>query len=851
MHGMRKTMMRSQNKLSLLFLSLLWVFSTASAQNSESGMDSIPSGWMRMEVRVQDSVFHNATELRAELLETGDTLYTSWGKPIVFQVPQDTIWGLCITSSMQERCYEVIYTGGKSSFAFDVGGDSLQIQYADTFDQPRTGFSAGATQANASSGTGDSLSAVSNLAGEDTLDIDGLLNTRTERTQLKKIVLQLRRRPRRELGKSVISTKRMKRMPTLAEADVIRTIQTLPGVVASSDFSTKIYVRGGGSDQNLFLLDDAVVFSPVHFFGLFSTFLVEGIDEVEFYKGGFPTEYGNRLSSVVDITSREGGSDTADAWFDKSSLKISTFASQAHTEGHQGKVSWLAAGRATYIKTVLDAMKAAGAIDFSFDYFFYDLQGNVKYEHDQNQWFQFSWYAGEDRLNFSPLSISWGNVVLPFNWFWRFHDDWHTQVSLAYTAFEQKSSIENLFSTYNDIVTFSYKQSLTWQGLKDHKITMGVNAEHTEITFSQELDILDAAGTKDTPDFNLYSLFLQDVWTLGDWQLSPGVRVNYQDLAEHVGAEPRLSVKYKLDPKSEINLHAGYYLQYINSIIFQDQENLNEFYYPATQAQFRDVPPSNSILLSAGYSREKILDMFNLTVEGYYKTLDDLLVWAQGEMDERYENLDNEQLANYFKTGEGYSFGYEVLIRKDEGKIFGGAGWSHGFSAFKEEFETEAYYPNWYQPYSLKADMGINWKGDDGIWQYKKEKKGRYFRSSMQLTWNAGLPYTEYIGYHTTHDIDQSNLISAGGPAVENAMGTVERQGDRNGSFYPNYFRVDVKPVDIGREGKWNFSWTILNITGHENVFMVYYDSNFNPPKKTTIYQFPFFPVLLSYEYYF
>jgi outer membrane cobalamin receptor len=136
-----------------------------------------------------------------------------------------------------------------------------------------------------------------------------------EAVQLKKVLVRAQRAPKRSLGKSTVSAKLIKRMPGLAEADVIRSIQGLPGVVASSDFSTKIYVRGGGSDQNLILLDKAVVYSPVHFFGLFSTFLVEAIDEVNFYKGGFPPEYGNRLSSVLDIGSREGGKDTVNSWF--------------------------------------------------------------------------------------------------------------------------------------------------------------------------------------------------------------------------------------------------------------------------------------------------------------------------------------------------------------------------------------------------------------------------------------------------------------------------------------------------------------------------------------------------------
>src|SRR5690606_21135596 len=195
-----------------------------------------------------------------------------------------------------------------------------------------------------------------------------------------KVLVRAQRAPKRSLGKSTVSAKLIKRMPGLAEADVIRSIQGLPGVVSSSDFSTKIYVRGGGSDQNLILIDNAVVYSPVHFFGLFSTFLVEGIDEVNFYKGGFPPEYGNRLSSVLDIRSRKGGKDSVDTWFKGSSLKVSTFASQAHTEGRQGAFRWLLAGRRTYIDQVLEALRGAGLTDLELPYAFYDVQGSAHYD---------------------------------------------------------------------------------------------------------------------------------------------------------------------------------------------------------------------------------------------------------------------------------------------------------------------------------------------------------------------------------------------------------------------------------------------------------------------------------------
>ena len=226
-------------------------------------------------------------------------------------------------------------------------------------------------------GSNDSVAA----APEKDVDVDALLagGDNTKVTELKKVVVQLRRRPKRKPGESVVTAKSIKRMPGLAEADVIKSVQALPGVVASSDFSSKIYVRGGAADQNLFLFDNAVVYSPVHFFGLFSTFLVEGIDDVQFYKSGFPAQYGNRLSSVLKMDGRAGGQDTVNEWFSKSSLKISTFAAQAHTEGHQGPARWVFAGRTTYIGYMLDLCNAIGILDLDLDYEFTDLQGTVMY----------------------------------------------------------------------------------------------------------------------------------------------------------------------------------------------------------------------------------------------------------------------------------------------------------------------------------------------------------------------------------------------------------------------------------------------------------------------------------------
>ncbi len=153
---------------------------------------------------------------------------------------------------------------------------------------------------------------------------------------------------------------------------------------------------------------------------------------------------------------------------------------------------------------------------------------------------------------------------------------------------------------------------------------------------------------------------------------------------------------------------------------------------------------------------------------------------------------------------------------------------------------TKAYFPSWHQPYALKLDLGINWKGDeDALW--KHEKKGRYFRSSLALKYSSGMPISEYKGYYYQKELgsqEYSDKITV-------------LPGSRNAGRQTDYFRIDVKAIDIGREGKWNFSWTIINLTDHDNMFFSFYDTSKNPPEKTSISQFPFLPIMLNYEYYF
>ena len=809
---------------------------------------------------VQDSSFAPGEKLNVEILETGEAIQTVVGENFFVKLPEDTLWNVCVTNSdtsgaEKEKCYELVYHGQDSVFSMALG-DSAVIASEALRDSAtccssqvipsedlRDSATCCSSQVILSEDLRDSATCCSSQVilseeKESDVNVDDLLAASNSRvTEMKKVVVQLRRRPKRKAGESVVTAKSIKRMPGLAEADVIRSIQALPGVVASSDFSTKIYVRGGAADQNLFLYDNSVVYSPTHFFGLFSTFLVETIDEVQFYKSGFPAQYGNRLSSVLKMDGRAGGSDSVEEWLSKTSVKISTFAAQLHTEGHMGNARWVVAARQTYIGYMLALLRWLDAVDLDVDYEFTDIQGTFLYDFDPDNRLKFSFYVGWDKLAFDPLYVDWGNVAIPINYFHR-DGNWEYNATLAFSRFYQTMQVSDMIDIGMDLFTYAGKQWINYKGFDDHTLTFGYDLEYDQSEFYEHAMSVKLVDHQ----YPFHHVgYLQDAWRLAaDWTLTYGVRLNYQTLAEHFGVEPRASLVWQMTDRQRFELYGGRYLQYMNSIMFSDQESLNEFYYPiVTTSDGRHMKPASSYLFALEYShRDFIFNGYNFTAGAYYKTQKDLKTFTMAQDSTDETTSDDFVMADYFGTARGYSFGYELSLRKDEGSWFGGINWSQSVSVVRSDDGTDAYYPNWHQPYALKMDAGLNWRGKDGMFAPNAKT---YFRSSIILKYSAGMPMTNYVGYFYEDRVDPQ--------VYSDAIQVVP--GGRNEGRQSDYFRIDVKVVDWGKENKWNFSWTIINLTDHENLFYSFYDTSENPPKKTNIYQFPYLPVMLNYEYYF
>ena len=780
---------------------------------------------------IQDTLFNSNDTLTLEVLETGQLDTLTFAESFQLILPLDTLWNICVNNGTKERCYEIVHLTQDTVFTQSIPFDTSSVL---SFDEKAEDVSLVAQVA-------DSL--LNNIEVIEEEKVEKIVN---KKTRLQPVVIRLRKKPQRALGQSTVSAKNIKRMPSLAEADVIKAIQALPGVVASSDFSSKLYVRGAGSDQNLFLFDNGVVFSPIHFFGLFSTFLVEGIDKVDFYKGGFSPQYGNRLSSVVDVQSRKGGNDSTNAIFEKSSVRISTFASQLHTEGRTDHWRWLFAGRATYIKEVLDATRKLGMHDLQLDYRFYDLQGNIAYDPSEDESWMFSFYQGQDNLDLILFQIKWGNATFPINYYKKLNDDWSFRGSLALSLFSQEFGLAEIQSFENEANAVLGKAKFTRKISKDNELDMGFAFRRLDMIFAQHAEINDFYQF-DQEIFYLLSPFVEDKWTMGDLNLKLGARFTWLSNKNEYYVEPRLSSRYNLDQDQYVDFHVGYYYQFINSIQFVNQETINEFYYPVKKTRSgNELKPSSSLLLSTGYSWNRIAKEYDFLAEAYFKTINNLYVFDFYESEDVAEDY---ELGDYITLGEGYSYGFETSIRKNDGKIFGGMSYSYGYSIARDKADKDPYPANWDQTHSFKGDLGVNWKGKNGIWPHKK--KGRYWNSSFLLKLSSGLPYTEATGFYKTNLIDQSNGDLPGGPNPGFDNNVEVAYGCHNCGRYPYYLRVDLKLWDIGREGKWKFAFTIINILDSKNIWFYVYDNETNPPERIEIPQLPRLPILLNYEYYF
>ncbi len=468
----------------------------------------------------------------------------------------------------------------------------------------------------------------------------------------KTVVIRGKRRPPRVLGEERVSVQTIKRLPGLAEPDVMRAVQALPGVVASSDFSTKIYVRGSASDENLILFDNAVVYNPAHFGGLFSTFLADAVGGLDFYKGGFDPRYGNRVSSVLLVSSKVGGSDRDSArdstsWVRKeldkglrgteslvsgvpsdsepkaktqSSFRITSFGGTLATDGVQGDYSWALAGRRTWIGSALAVARDLSLTNIQLDYDFYDWQGSAAWGHNGDT-VRVSAYQGRDQLSFSPLSADWGNLVVPVNVRWKLGDRLTFLGTASYSGFDQSFGFDPIVNLYNSVGTWAGRGEFRYDAGAGHLLSAGSEYNTFHVNFTSSILAANTTNSSVT-NSDLSAGWLQDKWVIDPRNtVVAGMRGYWDGTTRSAAADPRLSYTFRPDADWKVDADWGHYTQYMTSISFLNLDVLNEFWY----ADQKPMVPTTQNMASLGVERDNLspLDL-HASVEGYYKDLHDM-----------------------------------------------------------------------------------------------------------------------------------------------------------------------------------------------------------------------------------
>ncbi len=466
----------------------------------------------------------------------------------------------------------------------------------------------------------------------------------------------------------------LQQMPAIGEADLLRSLQLLPGIQSASDVSSGLYVRGGGPDQTAILLDHIPLYNPSHLFGFFSTFNGDAIKDVQLYKGAYPAAFGRTLGAVLDVSNREGNRQRFSG-----RGGVSLIASRLLAEGPAGKGSWMLAGRRTYLEPVLSAIRAGG-VDIPMNYYFYDFNGKINQRRGDDT-FTVSTYWGQDDLRVeieeeeqeSFVDLRWGNRAFTARWTRVFSPALFGHFMAAGSTYKNTllfSFFDTPFSIGNRIRDWSLKADVDYFANRDHTFTLGLLATLFEFDYSQSFNQQDEPPLQQRSA--LVSAYLQD-----EWQAGPGTRMRlggrgtYFSVGDRFHFMPRMSLSRALSDKVRVKAAAGMYRQYLQ-LITTEAFSGGDFWVPLD----RSVEPGRSYQGVAG-AEWNPSRRYQLSVEGYYTDLANLVVLDTAVA----VDSDDTRSDDIFKSGgSGWASGVEVFLQRRTGALTGWVGYTLGWT---------------------------------------------------------------------------------------------------------------------------------------------------------------------------
>ena len=499
-----------------------------------------------------------------------------------------------------------------------------------------------------------------------------------------------------------LDVQKIKQMPALmGEVDILKTIQLLPGVQSGGEGSSGFYVRGGGPDQNLILLDGATVYNASHLFGFFSVFNADAIKDINLIKGGMPAQFGGRLASVLDITMKEGNNQKFGG-----EGGIGIISSRLTLEGPiiKNKSSFIISARRTYADILSKPFLSESAQNNG--YYFYDLTAKANYTLSDKDRFYLSGYFGNDIVNFSApsgnfgIEIPWGNTTAAARWNHLFTDKLFLNTSVIFSdySFEMGATQQSFeFKLSSKVEDWNTKLDFTYLPNQRNSIKFG--AQYIYHNFMPA----SISGSSGDVDFSPETIFKQysneaALYFADDFEVTDALKINFggrytafthagnitfrqmlenefiqDEENQYRNFEPRVSARYKLNPTSSFKTSFSKNYQYIHLASMGGMSMPTDLWLPSSEK----LKPTEGNQYTLGYFKNLGNNMFETSIETYYKDMKNLIEYKEGSIPD--DNANGRQ-DDALTLGNGNSYGVELFIKKATGKTTGWIGYTHSYT---------------------------------------------------------------------------------------------------------------------------------------------------------------------------
>jgi outer membrane receptor for ferrienterochelin and colicin len=670
-----------------------------------------------------------------------------------------------------------------------------------------------------------------------------------------------------QMSKIEVPIAQIKKIPSFfGEKDVIRVLQLMPGVQKGTEGQTGLYVRGGGPEQNLIILDDAVVYNASHLFGFFSVFNSDALKSVELTKGGFPARYGGRLSSVVEMNMKEGAKDKLHG-----EGGIGLISSRLTLEGPlvKNKSSFLVSARRTYIDVLaapLIAQQQTGSSSkVKPGYYFYDLNAKVNYDFGQKNKLYASGYFGQDRFHIREKSansenrsgLNWGNATATVRWNHLINNKLFVNTSLIYSHFNfnifsndkefKEGALTDEFTLdYNSLIRdYSLKADFDFYPNAKHTIKFGGQA--TSHRFVPSALALEGDFTGNNIDIQAKPIetveagaYIEDTW-----QPFPALKVNGgfrlslfgTQTKTYLRPEPRLSAALKLAKDFSVKASYAKMNQYVHLLTNTGLGLPTDLWVPTTDR----VAPQQSSQVAAGLAKDLENQGLAITVEGYYKTMKNIISYKEGSSFISLDGSNANELnwEDNVTAGKGWSYGAEFMVQKKTGRLSGWVGYTLSWTKWR--FPELNFGKTFYPRYDRRHDISVV-----GIYELSK-------RITLSATWVYGTGNALTIPISKFTIFENSVVPGYNGGPINNGNSNNE-YSEKNGFRAEAYHRMDLA-IQFHKKKKrhertWEFG--LYNAYSRKNPFFYNLDRKFDEKKGrsvNTLTRYSLFPVLPSFSY--